>query len=95
LSGAAAWAYYSLTQYILGIRPEYDGLRIDPCLPAAWKGFKAERRFRGKQVKIEVKNPSGVQKGVREMTLNGQLLSDNLLPADRLRETNLVVVVMG
>jgi cellobiose phosphorylase len=95
LSGAAAWAYYSLTQYILGIRPEYDGLRIDPCVPAAWKGFKAERRFRGKVVRIEVKNPSGVQKGVKELYLNGERQASNLAPAAKLREDNEVVVVMG
>lgn len=95
LSGAAAWAYYSLTQYLLGIRPEYEGLRIDPCVPAAWKGFTAERKFRGKTVKIEVKNPSGVQKGIRELTLNGEKLEGSLVPANRLKEVNTVIAVMG
>jgi len=50
LTGAAAWAYFSATQYILGLRPEIDGLRIDPCIPSAWDGFTATRRFRGKTI---------------------------------------------
>jgi cellobiose phosphorylase len=95
LSGAATWAYYSLTQYILGIRPEYDGLRLDPCLPTGWKGFSAERRFRGKTVRIEFKNPKGLCKGVAELTLNGERLPGNLLPADRLKAENSVTVLMG
>lgn len=95
LSGAATWCYYSLTQYILGIRPDYDGLLIDPCVPASWKGFKAERRFRGKKINIEVKNPAGAQKGIRELTLNGEKLSGNLVPATKLKAENVVVAVMG
>ncbi len=50
LTGAAAWAYYSATQYILGLRPELDGLRIDPCIPSTWSGFKATRRFRERTI---------------------------------------------
>jgi cellobiose phosphorylase len=95
LTGAAAWAYFSATQYILGIRPEMDGLRIDPCIPHTWAGFKAVRRFRGKTIQIEVKNPQGLCHGVRSLTLNGQALPGNLLPADRLGEKNLVEVVLG
>ncbi len=95
LTGAAAWFYYSMTQYILGIRPEVDGLRIDPCIPSDWKGFKATRRFRGKTIEIEVKNPDKICKGVRSITLNDTALEDNLIPVDQLGEENQVVVVMG
>jgi cellobiose phosphorylase len=95
LSGAVAWAYYSATQYILGIRPETNGLRIDPCIPSEWKGFSAVRQFRGKSVEIEVKNPSGVCKGVQSLTLNGKILSDNLIPVELLEEKNVVEVVLG
>ncbi len=95
LTGAAAWAYFSATQYILGLRPEMDGLRIDPCIPHAWVGFKAARRFRGKTIQIEVKNPHGLCRGVKSITLNGQVLPGNLLPADRLAEQNLVEVILG
>ncbi len=95
LSGAAAWCYYSLTQWILGIRPEYDGLRLDPCVPKAWKGFSAERRFRGKTVKIEFRNPAGVSKGIKELTLNGERIEGNLVPVEKLKADNVVVAVMG
>jgi cellobiose phosphorylase len=95
LTGAAAWAYFSATQYILGIRPELDGLQIDPCIPSAWKGFKATRRFRGRTVQIEVKNPGGVCRGVKSMTLNGELLPGNLVPVSKLGEQNKVEVILG
>ncbi|MBN2003196.1 MAG: N,N'-diacetylchitobiose phosphorylase [Anaerolineae bacterium] len=95
LTGAAAWAYFSATQYILGLRPEFDGLRVDPCIPSTWPGFKATRRFRGKIIQIEVKNPGGVCKGVKSTTLNGKPLPDNLIPADQLGERNQVEVILG
>jgi N,N'-diacetylchitobiose phosphorylase len=95
LSGAAAWAYYSLTQYVLGIRPEYDGLRIDPCVPSAWKGYKAVRRFRGKILRIEVRNPKGLCKGVSSILLNGERLPGGLVPAGKLKDENDVVAEIG
>jgi N,N'-diacetylchitobiose phosphorylase len=95
LTGAATWAYYSATQYILGIRPELDGLRIDPCIPEHWKGFKATRRFRGKAIEIEVKNPNGVCRGVKLLKLNDQALPGNLIPALLLGEKNQVEVILG
>ncbi|MCX7829408.1 MAG: glycosyl transferase, partial [Thermanaerothrix sp.] len=95
LTGAAAWTYYSLTQYILGIRPEYEGLRIDPCIPSQWKGFTVERRFRGKNLTIRVENPQGVCKGVTEVYLNGTKLQDNLVRPELLGSTNEIVAVMG
>jgi cellobiose phosphorylase len=95
LSGAVPWAYYSATQYILGIRPEIGGLRIDPCIPRDWEGFKATRQFRGKTIEIEVKNPGGVCKGVKSLVLNGEQLLDNLIPVGKLGEKNVVEVVLG
>jgi N,N'-diacetylchitobiose phosphorylase len=95
LTGAAAWAYHSATQYILGLRPEIDGLRVDPCIPSTWDGFKARRRFRGKTIEIEVRNPDGVCRGVRSISLNGKKMESNLVPADELGETNRVEVVLG
>jgi cellobiose phosphorylase len=95
LSGSAAWSYVAGTQYVLGIRADWNGLIVDPCLPPEWPGFKATRRFRGKIVKIEVKNPKGVEKGVKSLTLNGEALPGNLIPADRLQDENIVAVVMG
>ena len=95
LTGAAAWAYYSATQYILGIRPEIDGLRIDPCIPSNWEGFKASRRFRSKMIHIKVSNPHKVCQGVRTIMLNGEKISGNLVPVEKLLEENQVEVVLG
>ncbi|MBR4120579.1 MAG: N,N'-diacetylchitobiose phosphorylase, partial [Spirochaetales bacterium] len=63
LTGSAGWAYFAATHYILGVRPTYDGLIIDPCIPASWDGFEMDRIFRGKKVHISVKNPSHIQRG--------------------------------
>jgi N,N'-diacetylchitobiose phosphorylase len=95
LTGAAAWAYHSATQYILGLRPELDGLRIDPCIPHTWSGFRATRRFRGRTIEIEVQNPHSVCRGVRSLTLNGEPLPGNLVPADRLQAHNRVTAILG
>jgi cellobiose phosphorylase len=80
LTGTAAWTYYTATQWILGIRTELDGLRIDPVIPAAWKGFAATRQFRGNTYVIEIKNPSGKQRGVKKLLVDGKELAGNLLP---------------
>jgi len=80
LTGTAAWTYFTVTQWILGIRVEYDGLRIDPVIPAKWKGFTVTRKFRGNTYEIEVKNPKGKQSGVRQLTVNGKPVAGNLLP---------------
>jgi cellobiose phosphorylase len=95
LTGAASWACYAATQFILGIQPDYDGLRIDPCIPSSWKGFTATRQFRGRRVQIEVINRKGVQKGVSKLTLNGEPVAGNLVPLSRMRPENKVVVEMG
>lgn len=95
LSGTAAWTYFAATHYVLGIRPELDGLRLDPCIPSTWKGFTAERLFRGKRLRIVVENPDGVQRGVRKLRLDdGTVIIGNLLPADRLRDGMELTVVM-
>ena len=95
LTGAAPWAYFSATQYILGLRPEVDGLRIDPCIPCAWEGFTATRRFRGKTIDIRVVNPDHVSHGIQTIALNGRPLPDNLVPVRDLIDQNRVDVVMG
>jgi cellobiose phosphorylase len=95
LTGAASWAYYAATQYILGIRPDYKGLLIDPCIPADWKGFAAVRRFRNKTLNIKVINPNGVQKGVKKITLNGQIIEGSLIGVSKMKKENEVVVEMG
>lgn len=71
LTGTAAWNMVAVSQYILGVRPEYDSLTVDPCIPSEWKGFKVRRKFRGCTYNIEVKNPDGVCRGVKKIIVDG------------------------
>ena len=86
LSGTASWSSYVATHWILGIRPEIDGLRIDPCLPADWPGYDAERVFRGCRVYLTVHNRCGRGRGTVRLTVNGQTLPSNLVPLDILAD---------
>ncbi len=95
LTGTAAWSYVALTQWILGIRPEHDGLRVDPCIPADWDGFAVERRFRGATYRIAVDNTGRVSKGVSGVQLDGRVLETNLLPVLSDGATHEVRVQMG
>jgi N,N'-diacetylchitobiose phosphorylase len=95
LSGAATWSYYTATNYILGIRPDYTGLIIDPCIPPDWKTLKVTRRFRNKNFNISIVNENGVEKGVKKLTFNGKELKGNFILQDLMEDNNEVVVVMG
>jgi cellobiose phosphorylase len=95
LSGSASWTYWAITQYILGIKPEINGLRIDPCIPSGWKSFSIRRLFRGKSLDIQIENPDGAQKGVKSIALNGEKLDDNLIPIRKMADKNEVAVLMG
>jgi cellobiose phosphorylase len=95
LTGASAWHYIAVTQYILGIRAELEGLRLDPCIPQGWDGFKVRRMFRGKEMLIEVHNPDHVSHGIRRITINGQEVVGNLINANLLQPTNTIEVWMG
>ena len=72
MTGSSGWAYYAATQYLLGIRPDFDGLRVDPCVPADWKEFSVSRKWRGAEYIIHVTNPKGVEKGVASLTADGK-----------------------
>jgi cellobiose phosphorylase len=80
LTGTAAWNYYAITQFILGIKPGYDALEIDPCIPPAWDGFKVTRIFRGVTYRIKVRNPRHVSKGIRRVALDGDIVSGSAIP---------------
>ena len=71
MTGSGGGSYVAATRYMLGIRPEFDGLVIDPCIPGGWDGFTAVRRFRGAVYEIEVRNPAHVCKGVKALYLDG------------------------
>ena len=72
MTGSSGWAYYAATRYMLGVRPEMDRLTVDPCIPAAWDGFEVTRQWRGAEYLIRVENPAHVQKGVKEIRVDGQ-----------------------
>lgn len=95
LTGTAAWNYVAITQHILGIKPDYYGLLIDPCIPKEWRGFKVNRKFRGIDYRIEVLNPDSVNKGVREIWVNGERIEGQLIPIGKENESFEVKVVMG
>jgi cellobiose phosphorylase len=94
LSGTAAWMYQAGTQYILGLRPTYHGLLIDPCIPRDWKSFTVARQVRGATYVIEVHNPDRVCKGVKSITVDGQAVAGSVVPYEA-GGTHQVIVVMG
>ena len=95
LTGTAAWNYYAVTQYILGIQPGYYGLKIDPCIPNEWDGFIINRKFRGADYKIKVSNPQHVSKGIKSITLNGKEIPGNIIPLQSAGSKNIAEVLMG
>jgi N,N'-diacetylchitobiose phosphorylase len=95
LTGAATWAYYSAMQYILGIKPEYDGITIDPCIPKDWDHLTIKRVFRGKILSIELRNPNKSEKGVDRIELNGEAIRGNFIREDALGENNTIVAYLG
>jgi cellobiose phosphorylase len=95
LSGTASWCYQAGTQWILGIRPEYAGLRIDPCIPKTWLGFSVKRKFRGQTYALTVHNPNGVSKGVAKMLVDGNQVAGNLVPLGLTGDNHDVEVWLG
>lgn len=95
LSGAVTWSYYAMTQYVLGLRPESNGFRIDPCIPREWRSFSAKRNFRGMTLAISVENPDGVQKGVKQLSVNGETLEGDFAPLEKLSHGAKIIARMG
>ena len=95
LTGTAAWNFVAISQYILGVIPEYDGLKIDPCIPDNWDGFTAVRKFRDNTYNITGKNPENVSKGIKSITLDGVRINGNILPVFEAGSTHEVEVIMG
>ena len=93
MTGTGGWAYFSATRYMLGIRPQFNELIIDPCIPGEWNGFKAQRKWRGATYKIEVENPSHVMKGIKEIYVDGIKVDKINIGEDG--RTYSVKVVMG
>jgi cellobiose phosphorylase len=95
LTGTAAWNFVAISQYILGIRPDYNGLVVDPCIPASWDGFSITRKFRGATYFITVRNPSHVCKGIKMLTIDGVTVNGNTVPVKNDGKEHRVEAVMG
>ncbi|MDF2539344.1 MAG: chbP [Herbinix sp.] len=93
MTGTGGWAYFSATRYMLGIRPQFDYLLVDPCIPADWKSFTMDREWRGAVYHITVLNPDGVMKGVHKIQLNGTYV--NRIDAQDEGSENDIVIIMG
>ena len=95
LTGTAAWSFVSISQYILGIRPDFDGLVVDPCIPANWERFSVTRKYRNSIYQITISNPNKINKGVKSLYLDGKLVSGNKIPDLNDGKTHNVEVVLG
>ncbi len=95
LTGTAAWNFYAITQYILGIKPQYDGLEISPCIPKEWKHYTINRKFRGADYEIIIKNPNEKNLGVMNLLVNGNKTQGSLIPIQPAGTFNRIEVILG
>ncbi|HEY5563498.1 MAG TPA: glycosyl hydrolase family 65 protein [Clostridiaceae bacterium] len=95
LTGTAAWNYITIAQWILGIKPDFDGLKVDPCIPKAWDGYKVKRQFRGINYNIKIENPKHVCRGVKELNVDGKVIKGNIIPIFTDGLDHEVVVILG
>ena len=95
LTGTAAWTFVNISQYILGVQPEYKGLSINPCVPGDFGDFTLTRRFRGANYTIEVQNPDHVQKGIKKLIVDGQEIEGTIIPYDPAKTEYHVTAIMG
>jgi cellobiose phosphorylase len=95
LSGTAAWSFVVISQYILGVFPEYTGLKIDPCIPKEWDSYTVKRRFRNTVYDIKVENPNHVSKGIRSIEVDGKPIDGNFINDLNDGKTHQVLVKMG
>ena len=95
LTGTAAWTFVNISQAILGVQPEYDGLGIDPCVPEGFGDFHLERSFRGARYYIDVQNPNGVQKGIQKLIVDDKEIEGHIIPFEEGKMEYHVTAVMG
>jgi N,N'-diacetylchitobiose phosphorylase len=99
MTGSADWAYFAATRFMLGIRPDFDNMVIDPCVSTSWPSFTVRRVWRNAVYNITVENPDKASKGVKECKLNGQSVTCNegkaVVPAQAAGSENQVLLVMG
>ena len=94
-NGTAAWLFVTISQWILGIRPDYNGLIVDPCIPSDWNGFTVTRKFRGCIYKITVKNPAHVCKGIKSLIIDGITVQEKIVPVFSDGKVHEIEAIMG
>jgi cellobiose phosphorylase len=94
LTGTAAWTFVSVAEGLFGIKADFKGLKVDPCIPKSWPGFTATRKYRGVEYQIEVKNPNGVCKGVKSVTVDGKKVAGNVIPYEAGKKTVKVEITL-
>lgn len=95
LTGTAAWNFIAITYYILGIKPHYNGLIIDPCIPKEWGEYSVRRIFRGTTYDIEVSNPKGISKGIKSLLVDGKRIAGNIAPVFKDKKIHRIKAVLG
>jgi cellobiose phosphorylase len=94
-TGSSQWLHRVATHWILGVRPQKDGLLVDPSIPSTWPGYKVTRKFRNALYQIEVKNPENVSKGVKQMIVDGITVEGSLIPNYNDGQAHKVEIIMG
>lgn len=94
LTGTASTVMVGCVEGILGMRPDFGGLKIAPSIPKAWDGFEIDKDFRGSHLHIVVKNPEHTESGWKSLKVNGRELKSNYIPAGILEKNNEIELVM-
>jgi len=94
-TGTAAWMWRACTDWILGVRPTFRGLVVDPCFPSHWDRGRISRNFRDATYEVDIENPDHICKGVVELRVDGKEIRGNLLPDFRDGITHRVQVKLG
>ena len=95
LTGTASTVMVGCVEGILGMRPDFYGLRIAPSIPKEWDGFEIEKDFRGNHLHITVKNPGHVQTGCKKLVVDGKEMQENYIPAEVLKENSEIELIMS
>jgi cellobiose phosphorylase len=95
LTGTAAWMMKAATNWIIGVRPQYHGLLVDPCVPTIWRNFRMTRQFRNAIYDISLSNPTGVSKGIEAIRVDGKPFESNLLPPFSDGKMHKITITMG
>jgi cellobiose phosphorylase len=95
LTGTAAWNFITISQWILGIKPEYSGLMIDPCIPKHWDGYSIIRKYKGAEYHISVQNPNHISKGIKQIIVDDMVIEGNIVPSFKDGKIHKIIAILG